>query len=527
MAAPSLGEAIALQGRNQGAEKLGNLVYQAAEADKNRKLKGQLAGAKAKKEEDDLAYKLFKDKEGYHRLVQPKVSNLLKETMNKLSEDRLNGSPYASNTRDQMIQDAYIKMGEYKMMSDGFKTFDKQVGVLGKGNYFVDPSVEDFITKYYTKSGDYEDMFNKVKKDNFQGGGGLNIADGGFVEFNPDMKINYTNDLVARTKALKPTVAGKDMVSLMYDKKQYEKTMVVPYKIADSENAFTNNPTMYNGIRPQSVEDETVSYMLQNPKAMDQFVSTSRLNVQRDPQTGMYNDTDFNIVKNKMMEISKRFTNPEVKEKIISKPSTGVVVNMAEEALKPAAPTKGLVTSNYGTPGTTMDDGDPSLTRNPTGEDQKTDVKASYFSSYNIGNIKYSTTGNNKLITSMGNDTRGGHKDLEIVAVETFPFYKGPSMSPRILRDDLMGKATLAGVKPFVHLKDGDDDYYMPLENVSTNTFSSSKFKASVNNMYLQQMIKDANDATEQIKKKFPGKADTKDIFKFIETLYNKNGTKH
>ena len=497
MAAPSLGEAIALQGRNQGAEKLGGLVFQAAEADKNRQLKGQLAGAKAKKEEDDLAYKLFKDKEGYHRLVQPKVSALLKETMNQLSEDRLSGSPYASNRRDQMIQDAYIKMGEYKMMSDGFKTFDKQVGVLGKGNYFVDPSVEDFIGKYYTKSSDYEDMFNKVKKDNFQGGGGLNIADGGFVEFNPDMKINYTSDLVARTKALKPTVAGKDVVSLMYDKKQYEKTMVVPYSINDSKNAFKNNASMYNGIRPQSVEDETVSYMLQNPKTVDQFVSTSKLNVKRDPQTGMYNQTDFDIIKDDMMEISRRFTNPEIKEKIISKPSPGTVVNMAEEALKPAAPKKGRDVFNYGAPGEITDEGTPY---------ERTIVKDS----------------------PEGNETRGNFQDLKAVAVETFPYYKRRGdMAPRIYRDDLIGRKDaqgklipISGVKPFVHLKDGATDYYMPLDEFSTNILSTGKYKATENNMYLQQMIDDAAKASDQIKQKFKGNVNIMEVYKFLETIY-------
>jgi hypothetical protein len=522
MAAPSLGEAIALQGRNQGAEKLGGLVFQAAEAEKNRQLKGQIAGAKAKKEEDDLAYKLFKDKEGYHRLVQPKVSALLKETMNKLSEDRLNGSPYASNTRDQMIQDAYIKMGEYKMMSDGFKTFDKQVGVLGKGNYFVDPSVEDFITKYYTKSSDYEDMFNKVKKDNFQGGGGLNIADGGFVEFNPDMKINYTSDLVARTKALKPTVAGKDMVSLPYDKKQFEKIMVVPYKIEDAKNALSKNPTMYNGVRPQSVEDETISYMLQNPKAVDQFVSTSRLNVQRDPQTGIYSDADFDMIKDNMMEISRRFTNPEVKEKIISKPRPGVVVNTGEEALKPAAPQKGKATFNYGTPGEVLDEGSK-VERRPTEEDRKKDITATYFETFAQPSVPFATTGNNKLFGKNGNETRGSFKDLRAVGVETFPFYKRPGdMAPRILRDDLIDNknARLAGVKPFVHLKDGDEDYYMPLDAFSTNILSTGKFKASENNLYLQQMVKDAEAASKAVQDKVKAGVKTQDIFNYIETLY-------
>ncbi len=267
---PSLGEAISLQGRNQVAENLGDTMLKMGEAQKNRQTKLGLAQAKKGEEEQSQLYKLFNVKDDYHRLVQPKLQQTLGEVMKKVSAIQSSDSPYRSNEFTQVIADAQMKMSELKTRSDAFKTFDKQTSTIDKGKAFFGAQTEKFISEYYKNPGikDYEQLADKVKKDNFQFDNNLALTEDGIPLFNPEPIENYQSSIAALGKSIKPTISGSSMVSLPYDKKDIQTTFVRPFKVIDAENAYKLNPALFPQGRPIAVEDVVENYMLANPRAV-------------------------------------------------------------------------------------------------------------------------------------------------------------------------------------------------------------------------------------------------------------------
>lgn len=503
--ATSLGQAIALQGRNQVTEQLGKAAFQLGEADKNRKLKLQVtegaAKQKAAKELDDATWELFKDKTGYHPLVQPKVKETLEALMNEIKKDKESGNPYASNRRMELLQNARLQLGEYKTVSDNFHAFDKQIKILGKGNYFVDPTLRDFINNYYTKSKDYLDLADKLNKNNFQFGGGLNLTDVGTIEYNPEMKINYTKDIVDLSKRLK-TIRGEDMRSLPYDTKELKQINVIPYSRSDAENAMKNNPTVHT-TQPISVEDVVEDYMDRNPLAVDQFVRTANLKVQKDPELQDYTPTDKESIKQEMMKIALPYTNPEVKSKML-KESKGITVNAGDQLLSPVGPTVGLQEDQIGNTAKGL-------------------LKSTSVAKWQVPIDNFRWQANQNTYDAQNNAVVGalGGPNMKLDEIAVFPYVKdlGRNGIKRFVSTEDYKK--VLGVMPFVKFSDGSNTYYVPLKDVSTNEWVKSKYDGRI----IENNFNRINAASDKVNQAMKSKtfASADELYKFIEDNYKQN----
>ena len=506
MAVPSLGQAIGLQGRNQFAEDLGRTIFQMGEAEKNRNLKllstKAAAQAKAQKETEDDIQKLFQDREGYHPLVYPKVRQTLEDLMGEIEKDKLSGNPYASNRRSELMRNAMLDLGEYKAASDAYKKLGTQLSVLGKGNYFVDPVVNDFINNYYTKAKDYKDLQERLQKDNFQFGGGLNMTDFGTIEFNPEMRVNYTKDIVDATKPLK-TIKGEFMRSLPYDSQELKEVSVVPFTREDAKTAY--DETRKRGLNiysepPTSVEDVVENYMDLNPTAVNQFVRSARLKVQIDPNLGDYAPADKEIIKKEMMKIALPYTNPQAKGKVL-KESKGSNISFSTDAqVSPVAPSIGKQDEIVG-----------------YSKNGKT-VTAKSFSKWGLPIENFSWTSNASTFNSQNEPVGGQLKNMKIEEVSVFPYVFNKKTGGYSRYLDGGDKAQILGVKPFVKFGDDSNTYYVPLDDVSTNEFLKSKFNAANVTAYLQSMKDKSRSVSAAMKnKKF---ASEQELYNFVEQNY-------
>lgn len=514
---PSLGEAISLQGRNQVAENLGDTMLKMGEAQKNRQTKLGLAQAKKGEEEQSQLYKLFNVKDDYHRLVQPKLQQTLGEVMKKVSAIQSSDSPYRSNEFTQVIADAQMKMSELKTRSDAFKTFDKQTSTIDKGKAFFGAQTEKFISEYYKNPGikDYEQLAEKVKKDNFQFDNNLALTEDGIPLFNPEPIENYQSSIAALGKSIKPTISGSSMVSLPYDKKDIQTTFVRPFKVIDAENAYKLNPALFPQGRPIAVEDVVENYMLANPRAVDQFVSRSRLNLQRDPNTGMYSDEDFRKIKDGMMDFALPYTNPEVKDKVIGKPGQTTYDMRTSTLQSPLAPKPSRQILTFGVPGEKVDgvavteaQKKKNYQVNQVGVNYDLKAAGLTITPSNIIFDRY----NNKLSKSLTNQT--------VENISTMPYkmvvVDGQKV-PRIAYADEPGK--VEGLMPFVRIGSAGETYFKPLQQFSYDELAGSKYDLQKLSAILDEMITRSDKATKAVQ----GKGyNTSKVFDVLDLYYKK-----
>lgn len=512
---PSLGEAISLQGRNQVAEQLGKMVYQQGEAEKNRQLKGQLAKAKTENEQQDQLYKLFNDKTNFHRLVQPKFQTLLQDVTKRAQEIQASDSPYRSNEFSQVIADAYAKISDLKTRSEAFKAFDTKTSMIDKNKAFFGPQTEEFINNYYKKASDYEDLVNKVKNANFKFDGNLALTEDGIPLFNPEPIENYQANIAALAKSIKPSITAEFVNSLPYDKKQMRGVYVRPFRREDAKAAYDNNKSLFPQGPPVSVEDVVDNYMLSNPRAVDQYVSRNRLNIERDPQTGMYSPEDEKVIREGMMNFAIQFSNPEIKDKIVGKPGS-MNFTIADKTLQsPLAPKPSRQILSFGTPGEKVEGKVvPANQRNKNYQVNQVgvnyDLKAEGLT-IRPSNVIFDRY-NNSLSKSLNNQT--------VETIITMPYkmvvVDGQSV-PRIAYADEAGK--VEGLMPFVQIGSAGETYYKPLNQFAYDELAGNKYDLEKLSAILDEMIKRSENATKAVK----GKGyNTSKVFDILDLYYKK-----
>lgn len=512
---PSLGEAISLQGRNQGAEQLGRLAFQQGEAEKNRQLKGQLAKAKTEGENQDQLYKLFNDKTNFHRLVQPKFKTLIEKVTADAQAIQSSDSPYRSNEFNKIIADAYVQMSELKTRSEAFKSFDAKTSMIDKNKAFFGPQTEEFINTHYKDAKDYEDLAARIKNSNFKFDGNLALTEDGIPLFNPEPIENYQSNIAALAKSIKPSVTAEFVTSLPYDKKQMRGVYVRPFKREDAKAAYDNNKSLFPQGPPVSVEDVVDNYMLSNPRAVDQYVSRNRLNVERDPQTGMYSPEDEKVIREGMMNFAIQYSNPEMKDKVVGKPGS-FSISVGDKVLQsPLAPQPSRQILSFGVPGEKVEGkAVPENQRNKNYQVNQVGVD------YRLKAEGVSVQPSNKVFDRYNNSMSKSLKDQTVENIITMPYkmvvVDGQSV-PRIAYADEPGK--VEGLMPFVKIGSAGETYFTPLKGFAYDELAGTKFDLEKLSVILNEMITRSENASKAVR----GKGyNTNKVFDILDLYYKK-----
>jgi len=494
--APSIGEAISLQGRNQFAEKLGEMSFRAGEAEKNRQLKAGVA-AKTKEDKDkEKVFELFRQKDALHPLVMPEARKLLESTIQSISDIQSSGSPYGTNQLGELMLNVDQKMGELKSFSRIYSKFDEDVKFVDGKKKFTGEHLQPFLNVYKNaKSREdllkYKDQ-NPNSMDNYFG-----ITPEGLPVLNAVDAIPYQKDLADKVQKLGKTILGRNVVSIpdAYGAKELQTQSVRPLTIADAESAYTDpkNKGLYLDGRPRSIEDEVIDYMTLNPEVVQQVSANARLNIV--PQEdGTYTEEDFTKAKNALMMSVSQFSNPELKGKLIQekKGNNFSVINPGT-LQDPVTPTDNLEIVDLKTPGEKVNN------KKTTTEQRKTKLGLPSYSAEDIqvGPVKIDPS--NLFTDSYGNSLNGTKEDVQIDRVRTLP-YKLVNGDKIIAHANEF--ALIKGVAPFVEFSHPGGTYYTPLENYSYAKLAGNKWNLQQMGTYLNIMKEKATKATNALQGK-------------------------
>jgi len=144
MATPStLGQGIALQGKLDSAQRVGRLAFQAAQAEKARGVKADVAKQNAAKELE----KNFKIDGSYNRLVAPDLIKVASTYIDKLHQLKTSGNPAWINEGYKLANEFDLELIKYKSLSDEYNKFDNQTQSLDKNKVYFTQNFKKYLVE--------------------------------------------------------------------------------------------------------------------------------------------------------------------------------------------------------------------------------------------------------------------------------------------------------------------------------------------------------------------------------------------
>jgi hypothetical protein len=251
---PSIGEAISLQGQTNYTQKLAAAAGRIGEAERARKLKLDIAGAKAQQGQGDDLMALFKNKANYHPKVLNEVEELLGMTLQEAQKINSSTSPSRSNDIFALTARVRGKISELESVSTGLYSFDKQIKDLGTQKKFAGGKIIPFLEKY--KNANRKELIEFGKTNPFGSDKYLQIDQNGLPQLTTQEAIPYNKDLQILVGNLQPVIFGEDVVSIpdAYGQKELQRVQVRPIFDADAKNAYDKNTSAFPQGQPVSIE---------------------------------------------------------------------------------------------------------------------------------------------------------------------------------------------------------------------------------------------------------------------------------
>lgn len=272
----SLGEAISLQGRNNIAEQIGKMTFQATEAQKARALKAGVEAGETAKEQQKQVMDLFKKTGDYHRLVVPKANQAITNAFNKIIQAKSSGTPFSSNQFMEINRDLTTELNTLKAYSDALQNFDNQTKFVDRGKKYYGRNFEPFIGAYQKAKS--IDELQELAKSNPQlrQGSYFNVGEDGIPFVNPVEAIPYSKELQTQAKMMKPIFVKNSVEapSGAYGVRLIKNTSVIPFTRDDLKAILTKNPELKD-LSPMSIEDMVDNYMTDNFRALEQIADRS------------------------------------------------------------------------------------------------------------------------------------------------------------------------------------------------------------------------------------------------------------
>ncbi len=495
---PSLGGAIALQGRNRIAEELGTLQYQAAQKQAAAGNKLFLEAKKAADKQQEQISDLFMQSAKLHPKVLKDVDTLLNETVNKIAEAKSSDNPFATNKYAQIERDVRGRMMELRSFSDQLNQFDNQVKYLNTNTKYYGDALQPFM-EAYRKANTLEDLKKFAASNPNALDYNLRLDPNGIPELVEQAAIPIQQDLQNRAKALGDVVQYKSMVSVPGIKgaKELQTMWGRPLYIEDAKQAMKDNPGMYK-TRPRSLEDEVDGYMtLYGDDLIAQASTKFNMGIVRGPQG--YTDADRQRVKNNLILFMAPYANPELKDKIVVEKGGFNISVGAPGKTTPDAITKEYETLNLQTPKGAIDEV-------PATEAQRRIPRnLSSYARMDVGVGKAYVQASDEVRDQFGNKLTGNVVDATITSIRLHPYkiIKGTNgQDVKVLaRADEASK--IAGVAPFVQFSTTGGIYYTPLvKYANKNVFAGDKYDAST----WTPIFADFYSTAEKINKGLQGK---------------------
>jgi hypothetical protein len=472
---PSLGGAIALQGRNRIAEDLGTLQYQAAQKQAAAGNKLFLEAKKVADKQQEQISDLFMQSGNLHPKVLKDVDNLLNETMTKITEAKSSDNPFATNKYAQIERDVRGRMMELKSFSNQLNQFDNQVKYLNTKTKYYGDALEPFM-ETYRRANTLEDLKKFAASNPNAMDYNLRLDPNGIPELVEQTAIPFEQELQNRAKSLGDVVQYKNMVSVPGVKgaKELQTMWGRPLYIKDAEQAMKDNPGMYK-TRPRSLEDEADAYLSMYGDDLIAQMST-KYNMGIRPTAQGYTPEDRQRVKDNMILLMARYANPELKDKIVVEKGGFNISVGAPGKASPDAISKEYENLNLQTPKGAIDE------VAATEAQRRIPRNLSSYARMEVGVGKAYVQASDDVRDQFGNRLTGNVVDATITSIRLHPYkiVKGSNgQDVKILaRADEASK--IEGVAPFVQFSTTGGVYYTPLvKYANKNVFAGDKYDAS------------------------------------------------
>ena len=416
------------------------------------------------------------DPNKYHRLVKDKVAEVSNMAVEDLQKLKSSGDPNWYNQVYTIENDFRNKIAHLGGLSDQYKSYEKQYGVLG--NYKT--KGQESIRNLMEESTDYEQMLEKARK---RGIGGIDV-DSGLITDNTFVRyMDVDNELDKDYRQIKGVLEGTTPRTIKTKDGQVtieDRSYLVPRTIAEAREYASKE-----GYVPASLESVAIS-KLQDPRFRRIFADSQNI----DPN-------DYDALVNAAMKMGEEFVTRNIKSSKVSADSVFNVTFGKEEEKKIADPS--FVTQKY-----------------TTGRSKTTPGKYEEVETYaqlgmevdgititGSSNLVESTTMNKASITSVANQTL---KDVKINLSGVFKDQKG-NMVHRPYRDGIDELKKIDGVDVFAYVGDAATTYIKP---TSQFAITQAAEKAKDARQRLELGIQKMQYVSEKINQKF--KSASKDL---------------
>lgn len=454
MRAPSVGQAIGLQGRDQNAERLGNLIYQSAEAEANRDLKRGIANAKKLEDAEEKTLKKFELPSGtFHRLVLPQVQ----KTQNKYLEQLKTLKTERPNDWQNGVNDLASKyeqeMSVYTTRSKDLAQYDIITASQDRGNSYFTKNWEKFNRAYETAT-DYDDLLGKLQKEGWQPDAQLQMRPMGSVSYTPFKNMKPKETLEQNiTQMITQLPFKSNETKKAYGYVQGKEVKVRPVTYEASELGVSAKEIAdYNKVDPSQVPsiEGVVDNFLMAPdggvESVIQYADQNNLQARFDEQ-GQLIPEDYKAIKGHIMNWAKNFASPGITTSMM-RPQMIVTQGKDEQVSAATA------------------DISPGELASRSGGNK----------SYKLGILNYSFDKEPQSIDSRPSDTYTG-EFAPVPKASTLPNVQADGVvilavnkdgNPMMMSAaDADNKAAIVGADVFVRLKSGSDYYYKRYNNYS------------------------------------------------------------
>ena len=319
---PSLGGAIALQGRNTIAEQLGKMQFQVAQKEADRAAKRGIEEAKRIAE---IEKKFAIPKGQYHRLVVPEIG---KTQAKYLEQVKTLKAERPNNWQNEIenIANSYIgEMERLETLSRDLTDYDTKTSSVDKANTY-------FSNEWKKYNFAYENAKDLTDFENRLAASGFNASKASDFVVRPNRSISYTP--FANQKPLETIVAQVQKVPTIEYKEvdrpgafgsiTTKKVQKRPATIEEAKEILRTNKDLFQDINEiQTIEDVVDSYMSTNPYGVRQYSDQNNLNLRQNPD-GTTNMEDLVGVKQHIMDRVGKMTSPKVSERVAFAPRQNV-----------------------------------------------------------------------------------------------------------------------------------------------------------------------------------------------------------
>lgn len=327
---PSLGGAIALQGRNTVAEQLGRMQFQLGLKEADRAAKRGIEEAKRAKEAESK----FEIPSGdWHRLVFPEVRKKSFEYLQKLKDLKTEYPNTYTNMVGNLSNQFDLDLRELKTLSKDLSDYDNRTATIDKGNTYFSNEWKKY-NEAYENASDLNDFSRRLEEKKFDASKAPDFI------IRPNRSISYTpfanqkplETIIAQVQKV-PTIEYKEVPRPgAFGSAVTKKVQRRPATIEEAKEILRTNKDLFQDINEiQTIEDVVDTYLATNPYGVRQYADQNNLNLRMNPD-GTTNMEDLALIKQDIMSRVGKMTSPKVSERVAYAPrATNIYVGGKEQ----------------------------------------------------------------------------------------------------------------------------------------------------------------------------------------------------